>query len=92
MNILYLQAIDLLSSISLARTTAPQIVHGGNSVLSISLDDPHNNEEHQLEAAVAVLRFLTDFIDSMPHCVGAVMSCYPGIILRSLLQHSNPVR
>lgn len=84
----------MLSSISLAKTSAPHAAQRADSVsaLSINLDDPHHSEEQQLEAAVAVLRFLADLIDGAPHCVEAVMACYPGIILRSLLQHTNPVR
>ena len=95
----------MLSSISLAKTAAPHAQQQGSmSALSASLEDDSGSEDHQLEAAVAVLRFLADLLDAAPpheaqkaagggtHCVDAVMACYPGIILRSLLQHSNPVR
>lgn len=79
------QVVDLLSSLSLAKTVAPRPADGGGT----SIVAPSDEEQH-VEATAGALRFLSSLTDASPGASTAIMQCYPGIILRSCVNNGSP--
>ena len=77
-----MQVVDLLSSLSLAKTAAPRPADGGTSIVAPS-------DEQHVEATASALRFLSALTDASPSASPAIMQCYPGIILRSCVSNGN---
>lgn len=76
------QVVDLLSSLSLAKTAPPRPADGGATVAP--------TDEQHVEAITSALRFLSALTDASPGASAAIMQCYPGIILRSCVSNGSP--
>lgn len=74
--------VDLLSSLSLAKTAPPRPADGGATIAP--------SDEQHVEATTSALRFLSALTDASPGASTAIMQCYPGIILRSCVSNGNP--
>jgi hypothetical protein len=79
--------IDLLSSVSLARTNATRATARHSSLV---LEDASEDHQVNQETIISALNFLTEILQASPDVIDRILRCYPGIILRNLLKNPAP--